>query len=183
MCELAAAHCAPRCTVQPHTFHAGVLKSAMDDSGSTTSPTISSCARASSATSKSDSSEPAVERPSNGSQHLHAGAGKRRQELAEDQSAHLRRAPRKETGTSPQLPPRGGNAGCFAQHRMESRKQRVCLRRDKAGEATNNKAQRLTQVAHLANVVTVSAGPEEVHAPASVRVHAQTRRLRGCAQH
>jgi hypothetical protein len=39
-------------------FHALVLKSAMDDSGSTMSPTISSSARASSATNKSSSSDP-----------------------------------------------------------------------------------------------------------------------------
>ena len=40
------------------TFQAGVLRSAMDESGSTMSPTMPSSARASSATSRSSSKEP-----------------------------------------------------------------------------------------------------------------------------
>ena len=58
LCACCETNAASGSHARARTFQEGVLKSAIDDSGSTTSPTMPSSARASSATSRSSSSDP-----------------------------------------------------------------------------------------------------------------------------
>ena len=146
---------------EARAFHADVLKSAIDASGSTTSPTISSSARASSATSRSSSNEPGAQRGSSAVQ------GARRKAHGGGCWPSTRTAAK--AAVQEEARPDGCNrvTAALAARRRVSRARRGSSVRHSQWTCTS------WQQTHLAKVDTVSLVPDDVHAPAVRRRQAQ----------